>query len=192
MTQFGFYFNQEDCIGCKACQVACCDRNDLEPGITFRTVESYESGEYPNTMLYHYSRACNHCANPACVENCPSGAMQKDPDDGTVFCDYEQCIGCGTCVKSCPYEVPMLQEDKGTTGKCDGCKAFRDAGQNPVCVDACVMRAIDYGTVEELKEKYPDAVDKIAILPDPSQTNPSTLITPKEAALNDDYKSFLM
>lgn len=191
MAQFGFYFNQEDCIGCKACQVACCDRNDLAPDVVFRRVESYESGSYPNAMLYHFSLACNHCEKPACVANCPSGAMQKS-DDGTVFIDYAECIGCGTCVKSCPYGVPVLQEDKNTSGKCDGCKAFRDAGQNPVCVDACVMRAIGWGDMEELKAKHGDAVNALPILPDPAQTNPSLLVTPKAAALDEAFKPFVI
>ena len=192
MTQFGFYFNQEDCIGCKVCQVVCCDRNDLAPGITFRRVESYETGSYPDATLYHYSLTCNHCASPACVANCPSGAMQKDPDDGTVFIDYAECIGCGTCVKSCPYGVPVLQEDKGTSGKCDGCKPFRDAGQNPVCVDACVMRAIEWGDIEELRAKHGDAVSDLPILPSSSETNPSLLVTPKEAALNEQFKPVIV
>ena len=112
MTQFGFYFNQEDCIGCKACQIACCDRNDLVAGVTFRRIESYEAGAYPDATLYHYSLTCNHCASPACVANCPSGAMQKDPDDGTVFIDYTECIGCGTCGRVCPDSaIAVYRED---------------------------------------------------------------------------------
>lgn len=187
MTQFSFHFNQNDCIGCKVCQIACNDRNDLTPGVTFRRVESYATGTFPKVGMYHFSRSCNHCAKPACVANCPSGAMQKSEDDGTVSIDLSVCIGCGTCVKSCPYGVPVLREDKGTSGKCDGCKSFRDAGQNPVCVDACVMRALDWGTMEELAKKYPDAVSDISILPDSSETNPSLLITPKATALDADF-----
>ena len=174
------------------CQVACCDRNDLAPGVTFRRVESFETGAYPTATVYHYALTCNHCAKPACVANCPSGAMQKDPDDGTVFIDYKECIGCGTCVKSCPYGVPVLQEDKGTSGKCDGCKAFRDAGQNPVCVDACVMRALEYGDIEELRAQHGTAVSALPILPDPAATDPSLAVDPKEAALSEQYKPFII
>lgn len=190
MTQFGFYFNQNECIGCRVCQIACGDRNDLKAGTTLRTVQSYETGSYPEATIYHFAATCNHCENPACVANCPTGACQKDPGDGTVFRDYEVCIGCGMCVNSCPYGHPKLLEEEKKSIKCDGCKSFRDAGQNPVCVDACVMRAIDYGEIEELKAKYPDAVVDLPILPSSSETNPSAVITPYPAALQEDFKPF--
>ena len=186
MARIGFYFNQDYCLGCRACQVACKDRFDLDIGYFFRHVTSYEQGTYPNAKLYHYSASCNHCANPACVENCPTGACAKG-DDGAVIINQELCIGCQTCVNECPYHVPVLIEEKGVAGKCDSCKAFRDAGLNPICVDACPVRAIDFGDYDELKAKYPDAVSDIAILPSSDQTGPSTLITPKPAALESDY-----
>ena len=71
----------------------------------------YEGGDWtdngdgtftPATFAYHVSAACNHCAAPACVANCPQGALDKDPDTGLVLHDDEKCIGCATCVNSCP------------------------------------------------------------------------------------------
>lgn len=61
----GFYFNQQACIGCRTCQVACKDKNDLEVGYLFRRVESFEVGEFPKPATFHYSGACNHCHTPA-------------------------------------------------------------------------------------------------------------------------------
>ena len=73
----GFYFNQQMCIGCRTCQVACKDKNDLEVGYLFRRVESFEVGEFPAPAIFHYSGACNHCHTPACVEVCPAGATSS-------------------------------------------------------------------------------------------------------------------
>ncbi|NGM16754.1 4Fe-4S ferredoxin [Eggerthellaceae bacterium zg-893] len=190
MTQIGFYFNQAACIGCRSCQVACCDRNNLAAGETLRTVTSYETGTYPEATIYHFAAACNHCANPACVANCPTGACQKDPDDGTVFRDAEVCIGCGTCATACPYEHPVMLEDLGIIGRCDGCKSFRDNGLNPVCVDACVMRALEFGDIEELRSAHPDAVSDAAVLPDSSETTPSLLLDLSATATDKDFRPF--
>jgi anaerobic dimethyl sulfoxide reductase subunit B (iron-sulfur subunit) len=118
--------------------------------------------------------------------------MQKS-DDGTVQLDDELCIGDGNCVKSCPYEVPVLLENEGIAGKCDACLPFRGAGKNPVCVDACVMRCLDFGDVDELREKYgSDLVNALPILPSPDTTGSNTLIRVKEAALNPDFREVVL
>lgn len=179
MTQIGFYFDMNKCSGCRACQVACKDRNDLAVGMLFRHVRTYEVGKYPDARMLHHSSTCNHCANPACVANCPTGAMQK-LEDGAVTSDPGVCIGCGTCAASCPYEVPMVDETENISRKCDSCKALRDAGSNPVCVDACLMRCLDFGDIDELRAKYgDDLVSDQAFLPSSSETTPSTLIKPR-------------
>lgn len=104
----GFYFNQQMCIGCRTCQVACKDKNDLEVGYLFRRVESFEVGEFPAPATFHYSGACNHCHTPACVEVCPAGATYINEEDGTVQHDDEACIGCGYCVKAVPTATRCL------------------------------------------------------------------------------------
>jgi anaerobic dimethyl sulfoxide reductase subunit B (iron-sulfur subunit) len=119
--------------------------------------------------------------------------MQKDADgEGTVQHDDELCIGCGNCVKFCPYSVPMLLP-KGISGKCDACKPFRNAGKNPVCVDACPMRCLDFGDTDELKVKYgSDLVDNLPILPASDVTYPNTLIKPKASTAASDFKEVLI
>lgn len=185
MAKLGFYFNQDDCIGCKTCQLACKDKNDLPVGIVFRHVRDFEVGSYPDATLYHYAQTCNHCANPACVAVCPVGAMYVDEADGTVQHDDATCIGCQMCVKNCPYGVPQYDADLGISRKCDACKQLRDNGEPPACVAACQMRALEFGPYEELVAAHPEAVCDIAILPDSSETSPCTFIDVKAAALEE-------
>ena len=106
MTQYGFYFDSSRCTGCKTCELVCKDYHDLGPDILFRRIYDFEGGSWEKTsegawektaFNYHLAISCNHCDNPACVENCPTGAMQKDAETGLVNSNPEVCIGCGTC-----------------------------------------------------------------------------------------------
>ncbi len=192
MGKLGFYFDQSRCSGCRACQTACKDRNDLPVGELFRHVTTYQSGTYPSATMYHYSATCNHCENPACVAACPVGAMYVD-EDTTVQHDDEKCIGCGACVATCPYQVPLIDEDMGVARKCDACKPYRNAGENPVCVDACNMRCLEFGDVDELRERHGEGlVSDLPILPSSDLTSPATLITPKTAALEEEFEEVLL
>lgn len=184
----GFYFDMASCIGCKTCQTACKDKNDLPMGTLFRRVHSYETGSYPKVQAYHWSASCNHCEEPACVYNCPTGAMYKS-EEGPVLHDDTLCIGCQTCVNSCPYSVPQYIEETGKTGKCDSCVAFRENGKNPVCVDACVMRCLEFGDLDELKEKHKDQelVNELPAMPTASMTKPNVRIHPKKCAQEPDF-----
>ena len=192
MTRQGFYFDNRRCVGCRTCQVACKDKNDLAVGILFRRVDSYQVGTYPDAMLYHYASTCNHCEAPECVAVCPNQAMYVDEEDGTVQHDDSKCIGCQYCVNACPYGVPQYRPDLKISGKCDACFALRGAGEENACVAACPMRALDFGDIEELRAKYPDAVDAIAALPDPSKTHPSVLIEAKPSSLETEFTEILI
>lgn len=192
MTNLGFYFNQDACSGCRACQTACKDRNNLTAGTLFRSVTSYQTGAYPNATMYHISASCNHCEHPACTSSCPTGAMYK-AEDGTVQHNDDVCIGCRMCALSCPYGAPQYLEEERIVRKCDSCKPYRDRGENPVCVDACNMRCLDFGAVDELRAKYgAEGVHDLAALPTSEITQPSTIINPREAAKNEDYKVVLL
>lgn len=186
MAQKAFYFDMSSCIGCHACQVSCRDRNALNNvGEIFRKVDTYEGGKFPAAWFYNNSIACNHCANPACTAACPTGAMYKDEETGLVLHDDDLCIGCGACVSACPYGEPILMEKNGKTvsAKCDGCYSRVSKGENPVCVDACGMRALQFGDYSELKAAHPDAVADIKCLPDSSITIPALLIDPAKEAV---------
>jgi anaerobic dimethyl sulfoxide reductase subunit B (iron-sulfur subunit) len=188
MAKLGFYFDQTRCIGCRTCQIMCKDKNDLPVGIIYRQVKTFETGEYPAPGYYHYSWNCNHCENPACVTVCPVSAMHVDAEDGTVQPNDELCIGCGYCVDACPYHVPQMKTPEAVVGKCDACIAWRQKGDRPACVDACVMRCLDFGDLDELQAKYGEGlVDEIPLLPDASQTMPSLLVRARECALDSSF-----
>lgn len=110
-------------------------------------------------------------------------------EDGTVQHDDNVCIGCKTCMSSCPYGAPQYAEEIDLIVKCDSCKRLREAGMNPVCVDACPMRALDFGEMDDLRAKYGDAlVSEIACLPSASVTNPNLLMKVKEETQNESVR----
>ena len=186
MGKLGFYYDATYCTGCKTCQIACKDRNRLDIGTIFRAVKDYEVGEYPNASIYHISMSCNHCEHPACVTVCPTGAMYI-AEDGTVIHDDDMCIGCQSCANICPYGAPKFVEAKGIVQKCDACAAIRAAGGNPVCVDACPMRALEFGDLDELAAKHAgeNLVKDLPVLPSSEMTNPSILIRVKDSMLQE-------
>jgi anaerobic dimethyl sulfoxide reductase subunit B (iron-sulfur subunit) len=108
--------------------------------------------------------------------------------DGSVQPDPEICIGCKSCMKACPYEVPQYFEDKEIVQKCDMCIDLRARGERPVCVDACPQFALEWGELDDLVVKHPDAVKDIPILPHSSQTDPSTIISPRKCALEEEFR----
>ncbi len=190
--QLAFYFDQTACTGCKACQVACKDKNDLPVGITWRHAMQYGGGSWnahptrkdlvvaTNIFAYALSKACMHCENPACVNACPTGAMTKRAD-GIVLVNADQCVGCRYCEWACPYGAPQFNAAKGVMTKCTFCEDLLAQGQNPVCVDACPMRALDIGELADLRAKYGN-INAIEPLPSASLTSPALVITPHKYA----------
>lgn len=185
MTQYGFHFDGMRCTGCKTCVLACKDKNDLPNDINFRNVQEYGGGTWTqdaagcwtsDAFTYHLSVACNHCDMPICMANCPQGAIEKDDATGEVRSDPEKCIGCGTCVNSCPYGAPKIDTEKMKSVKCNMCADRVAEGKQPICVEACPLRALDFGDIEELRAKY-GTVAEVAPLPAASETEPNLVIT---------------
>lgn len=187
----GFYHNSTICTECKSCQIACKDIHDLDAATNLRKVSCYEGGAYPNPWVYFLSIACNHCESPACLANCPVGAISK-MDDGTVVIDEGLCIGCQTCLKSCPYGAPKFIKELGISKKCDGCLELRKEGKNPACVDSCLMRALEFGDIDDLRAAH--STEKLTAdlppLPSSTETSPNLLINAKEIASDKNYTSF--
>jgi len=187
-ANYGFFFDQTLCTGCKACEISCIDKHDLPLGVIWRRVAEYSGGTWqrdgatvtPSIFAYYTSVACNHCDNPACVAACPTTAMTKR-DDGTVYVDDSKCVGCRYCEWACPYTAPALNPETGHMTKCDLCYDYRAAGQTPACVAACPSRALDWGPIDDLRKTYGNQAG-IAPLPDPGITGPHLVIRPHRDA----------
>ena len=187
--QLAFHINSSQCGNCRACQVACQDKNNLPVAIRWRRVVQYGGGSWvkqgnlmkPNGVFnYSVSLACMHCEDPACVNVCPAGAMTKRAD-GVVLVNQDQCVGCRYCEWACPYGAPHFDEAKCVMTKCTFCEDLLAQGQNPACVDACPMRAIEFGELSELRAKYGNTMD-VEPLPASWITHPSVVITPHRHA----------
>ena len=159
MGKLGFTVELQKCIGCRACQMACKDKNHLAPGTCCRRVDQVRWGD----RQMHYSGACSHCDRPACVAACPTGAMYL-ADDGTVQHEDGKCIGCGSCVWSCPYGAVTL--DRGLAVKCNACADLRARGEAPACVAACPTHCLSFGPLQRRQ-------GRADFLPDPALTDPS-------------------
>lgn len=182
MGQLGFYFDMTRCTGCRCCQVACKDKNDLPVGVFFRRVVDFEGGEFPDVWAASLSMSCNHCADPQCAKNCPVAAYSKDPQTGLVLQDTEMCIGCKKCTMSCPYEAPAYNPVDDTVRKCNGCIDWLAHGMQPACVAACSTRALQFGDIDELRERH-GARGLTCVtrgLADPELTGPNLLVAPKD------------
>ena len=127
-----------------------------------------------SAFVYHVSLGCQHCNDPACVQVCPTGAMHKDAETGLVSVDAGKCIGCGYCAMACPYNVPTVDRTLGHSVKCDGCAERVAEGKNPMCVDACPLRALEFGPLEDISGMG-DIAD-IAPLPSAHYTGPNLYI----------------
>lgn len=185
-TEYGFYFDSQKCVGCKACHIACKDRKDLPMGVMWRRVYEYAGGNWTdngdggfqqNIFAYYMSIGCNHCSKPVCVQACPTGAMHKRKSDGLVMVEPSICIGCESCAKACPYDAPQLDYERKVMTKCDGCYERLQEGKKPSCVESCPSRALDFDTMDNLKAKYGAGDTHIAPLPTQSITTPNLIIT---------------
>jgi formate dehydrogenase iron-sulfur subunit len=172
----GFFTDTTVCIGCKACQVACHQWNDLPAGKGARTPLPVLSGNsYDNTGSFSdvnwrhvkfieqptqdnnrvawlmMSDVCKHCVNAPCLEVCPTGAILRTEFD-TVFINEPSCNGCRDCIAACPFGVIHISEQKHVAQKCTFCYDRLQAGMPPACAQACPTQSIRFGTVRELKQ----------------------------------------
>jgi anaerobic dimethyl sulfoxide reductase subunit B len=207
---YAFTFDASACSGCKACQVACKDKNDLPAGVLWRRVYEVAGGTWQQqgdawtstVFSYNLSLACNHCVHPKCAGVCPTDAYVVRPD-GIVYIDESKCMGCGYCAWACPYAAPQYHPALGRMTKCDLCRDNIDAGLSPACVAACPMRVLDCVTVDERPATEENGIPSSAIgqgfqpvwktpgsehpfpLPVYSRTEPHLAIKPHPGMLND-------
>ena len=185
--QLGFIHNNVDCIGCRACEIACKDKNGLPAGPRFRRVQYVEGGTYPEVFAFKINMSCNHCAEPACLPTCPTGAIFKRQKDGIVDIDSTLCIGCRRCEAACPFGAPQYDTESHTVKKCNMCVDEIDAGRKPYCVMACMMRVLDIGPIDKLRDgthetkargQNDEIVRQVRNMADPELTTPSIVFVP--------------
>ena len=181
--QMGFYFNQTRCTGCFTCAVACKDWHDIPAGpVSRRRVTEIEKGEFPDVFVAYLSISCCHCADPACIAACPADAITKRSEDGVVLVNQDLCLGkgsCGLCLDACPYDVPQFGDGDDTKMEmCNFCIDRLSEGKQPICVDACPMRALDAGPLDQLEKKYGQQRDAESFVYS-SELRPSIIFTPK-------------
>jgi DMSO reductase iron-sulfur subunit len=167
---YAFTFDASACTGCKACQIACKDKNNLPVGVLWRRVYEVTGGAWTgvgarssrpgagepspysawttNVFAYHLSIACNHCVHPKCAGVCPVDAYVVR-EDGIVYIDESKCMGCGYCSWACPYAAPQYDPDQRHMTKCNFCFDNLDAGLPPACVAACPMRVLNFASVDD-------------------------------------------
>ena len=146
--QYRFHFDLTACVGCHCCEAACNEQNGNGADVKWRRVGEMEAGIFPNVSQLFNSMSCNHCIDPACLNGCPTESYIKF-DNGIVFHDDDICIGCSYCTWNCPYEVPVMNYDRGIVTKCHMCHEKLDVGETPSCVQACPAGAINIEVVNK-------------------------------------------
>ena len=181
----GFFTDTTLCIGCKACEVACKEWNqlpaELDPqhfrlsgnsydntvslsGTTFRHVKFVEQFDItdPNRVGGRWlmlSDVCKHCVQAGCLEVCPTGAITRTEFD-TVYIQQDVCNGCRYCVAGCPFGVISMNE-QGVAGKCTFCYDRLQAGLTPACAQACPTASIQFGPIDQLRSNATQRVQQL-------------------------------
>lgn len=184
ITQYGFYFNQSRCIGCRACTVACKDWNNIPPGPEkWLRIFEYEQGAFPNVQETMLFVPCYHCENPVCVQ-AANGAMYKEDKYGIVMIDPDKSTSpdLRAAWEACPYGSIVFDSDapNAKASKCTMCYDKLAAGNLPACVTACPERALDFGKISDLRAKYGTNAD-LPDMPSSSTTNPAVVFKPMDA-----------
>ncbi len=167
-NQFGILVDTTKCVGCRQCQVACNQKNNLpalpEKILAHQTypaqlsatavthVEFFKTGGTEDAPVFSsIKRQCMHCLEPACAAVCPVGAIVKTPQ-GPVTYDAEKCLGCRYCMAACPFNIPKFEWDSANPRivKCTMCADRIAEGKLPACVESCPAGALKFGTRKEL------------------------------------------
>jgi formate dehydrogenase iron-sulfur subunit len=166
------------CIGCKACEVACQEWNDLPPEQTVQTgtyqtlpettanfwnlIKFKEYDDDGGAMRWLMRKdQCMHCAEPGCLIACPAPGAIVQYTNGIVDFQQDQCIGCGYCITGCPFDVPKFNKDTGRVYKCTLCTDRVSVGLQPACVKACPTSCLQFGTKDAMLEVANQRVEQL-------------------------------
>ncbi len=169
----GFFTDTTVCIGCKACEVACKNWNQLparDGGVIEMSGESYDNTLRLDGIHWRHvkfveqfetayngrwllmSDVCKHCVQAGCLEVCPTGAIIRTEFD-TVVIQSDACNGCRACIAACPFGVIEMNPAAGTAQKCTLCYDRISVGLEPACSKACPTDSIQFGTIADLRER---------------------------------------
>ena len=183
MTRMGFFTDTSICIGCKACEVACKEWNGVpDDGLDFLAMSYDNTGALGADTWRHVafvekavgeangrdsgvrwlmsSDVCKHCTHAACLDVCPTGALFRTEFD-TVVVQQDVCNGCGYCVPACPFGVIDKREADGRVWKCTLCYDRLKADLTPACAKACPTESIQFGPLDELRERAAGRLDML-------------------------------
>jgi formate dehydrogenase iron-sulfur subunit len=166
------------CIGCKACQVACMEWNDLRDEIgsctghydnpadlsseswTLMRFTEYENPKGDLEWLIRKD-GCMHCEDPGCLKACPSPGAIVQYANGIVDFQEENCIGCGYCITGCPFDIPRISKKDKKAYKCTLCSDRVAVGLEPACVKSCPTGAIVFGTKEDMTQHAEERIEDL-------------------------------
>ena len=166
------------CIGCKACQVACSEWNDLrdDVGENFGVYDNPRDLSPKSWTLMRFDEhvnekgklewlirkdGCMHCEDPGCLKACPQPGAIVQYANGIVDFQSEHCIGCGYCVAGCPFNVPRISKEDNKAYKCTLCSDRVAVGQEPACVKTCPTGAISFGAKDDMLHKAEGRVQEM-------------------------------
>jgi Fe-S-cluster-containing dehydrogenase component/DMSO reductase anchor subunit len=139
-----FVLDLDRCTGCAACVVACNTENEVAEGMSWRRIHTFNQQRLATAPVFHFTLACNHCHEPACLYNCPANAYTKEPSTGAVLVNQDSCMGCRYCAWVCPYEAPQYNANVGIMEKCTFCEHRLNEDRSPACVTACPTAALRF------------------------------------------------
>ena len=145
----GFIFDQNKCVGCFACVVACQIENANEQHQPWREITTFNSFQHPQLPVFNFSLACNHCEDAPCEKYCPALAYTKDSDLNIIIHHANRCMGCKYCTWTCPYDAPKFIASEGVVEKCTLCTDRLNIGLKPACANLCPTGALDYDEIED-------------------------------------------
>lgn len=186
MAQYGFFYDNTRCTGCKTCVMACKDYYDSPLDIARRKVYDIEGGQWKgdeggayttDSFLYHLSIGCQHCDNPACVDVCPTTAMHQGSQGRYRQGRHHQVHGLRLLRHGLPVQLAADRPRDRPCRQVRGVLGTPGCGQDTRVRERCPLRALDSGPIDELKAKYGD-VRQIYPLVDPSMTEPNFVIKP--------------
>jgi len=171
--RYGFLIDQNRCIGCHACTVACKEEHNIAIGVNRTWVKYIEKGRYPDTRRHFAVLRCNHCDDAPCIEICPTVALFRRAD-GIVDFDNQRCIGCKSCMQACPYDALYIDPDRNTAAKCNFDASRVEMGYKPACEVVCPTQAILSGDLDDASSEISRrvAMEKVSVRKPEKGTKP--------------------